>query len=312
MLDYQFGAPRERSPAINLIVIFLMVGLGFVILGPIVGYLIAMPFYNGQLDLLEAIESGKFTDDIKVPLYIMQGSATVIGLIATPAVYMMSRQKRLGDFFSNIRTEATPLLLTVVIVVIFMGVNSIFIEWNAKADFPAFADEFEKWAREREDALGDLTKFLTTFSSNKEFLLAMLVIAVLPAIGEEIVFRGLIQNELRRATNVHVAIWFAAFLFSAIHFQFFGFVPRLLLGALFGYLYYWSGNLTLAIVAHFVNNGVSVVALYMHQRGLLEFDVESSKSMPMNVVAISAVLTVGLLFYFHKYYKDRTSPSHNL
>src|SRR5690606_31679918 len=52
MLDYQFGAPRERSPAINLIVIFLMVGLGFVILGPIVGYLIAMPFYNGQLDLL--------------------------------------------------------------------------------------------------------------------------------------------------------------------------------------------------------------------------------------------------------------------
>ena len=116
----------------------------------------------------------------------------------------------------------------------------------------------------------------------------------------------MIQNELHKATNnIHVSIWFAAVLFSAIHFQFFGFVPRMLLGALFGYLYYWSGSLMLAILAHFVNNAVSVVALYLYQQGTFSFDVESQESAPLNIVIFSALLTVGLLYYFYKYYQDR-------
>ena len=105
--------------------------------------------------------------------------------------------------------------------------------------------------------------------------------------------------------NIHISIWFAAILFSAIHFQFFGFVPRLLLGALFGYLYYWSGSLMLAILAHFVNNAVSVTALYLYQEGQFTFDVESQESAPLNVVILSGILTVGLLYYFYKYYQDR-------
>jgi len=197
-------------------------------------------------------------------------------------------------------------LVTVFLVIIFMAVNSIFIEWNAHVNFPDFLGEFERWAREREDAAAELTKSLTHFASAGELLLALVVIAILPAFGEELVFRGLVQTELHRATkNIHVSIWFAAFLFSAIHFQFFGFVPRLLLGALFGYLYYWSGSLVLAIIAHFVNNAVPVIALYLYQRGTVTFDVESEEAAPLNVVVMSALLTVGLLYYFYKYYQDR-------
>jgi membrane protease YdiL (CAAX protease family) len=102
-----------------------------------------------------------------------------------------------------------------------------------------------------------------------------------------------------------VSIWVAAILFSAIHFQFFGFVPRVLLGALFGYLYYWSGNLWLAILAHFVNNGFSVLAMYFYQQGKLGFDLESPESVPLNAVIISGVLTVALLYYFYKYFENR-------
>jgi membrane protease YdiL (CAAX protease family) len=142
-------------------------------------------------------------------------------------------------------------------------------------------------------------------------LIALVIIAVLPAIGEELVFRGLIQNELFRGTkNIHVSIWIAAFLFSAIHIQFFGFVPRLLLGALFGYLYYWSGNLSLAILAHFVNNAVSVVALYLYQHGKFTFDIESPESAPPNVVIVSTLITAGLLFYFYKYFQARKTSIH--
>lgn len=283
-----------------------MVGLGFVIVGPAIGYLFALPFYHGQTQLIEAIQPPLQDPAIKIPLYIIQAAATGIGLILTPAVYLMTRQRSLGKLFTTKGIDPVPVLITIFVVIIFMGVNSIFIEWNANFDFPDFAERFEQWAREREDSLGELTAFLTQFGSTSEFLLALVVIAILPAIGEEIVFRGLIQNELYRGTrNIHVSIWFAAVLFSAIHFQFFGFVPRMLLGALFGYLYYWSGNLTLAILAHFVNNGVSVTALYMHQQGIFDFDVESQESLPLNVVFISTLLTIGLLYYFYKYYRDQ-------
>lgn len=307
MFENQLGSRQQNHPVINLIVILLMVGLGFVIVGPIIGFFIALPFYDGgMIELAEAIQRPLDNPDVKIPLYIIQGCATFVGLIVAPAIFLIREQRSLGDFLRKEGLGWVPLLVTGVVVIIFMVVNSVFIEWNANFDFPDFAQEFETWAREREDTAADLTRFLTEFGSAGELLLALVIIAVLPAVGEEVVFRGLIQNELYRGTrNIHLSIWVAAILFSAIHFQFFGFVPRLLLGALFGYLYYWSGNLVLAVLAHFVNNGVSVIALYMYQQGKFTFDVESQESAPVNVVILSSVLTAGLLYFFYKYYQDR-------
>jgi membrane protease YdiL (CAAX protease family) len=137
-------------------------------------------------------------------------------------------------------------------------------------------------------------------------LLAVVVIAVLPAIGEELVFRGIIQRELFRGTNnIHVAIWISAAIFSAIHIQFYGFVPRMLLGALFGYLYYWSGNLWMPIIAHFINNGFTVVAMYLYQQGSVKMDIENAEAAPWSSVLFSAVITTALLYFFKKFYEKR-------
>lgn len=297
----------ERPPVVNLIIILGLVGLGFVFVGPVVGYFAAMPFFNGSgEELFEAIQDPINHPEVKVPIYIIQGFATLIGLIVVPALFMARNGRAVAEFFRNQKMEWVPILITVFVVVIFMAVNSVFVEWNSNFRFPEFAREFEAWAREKEDTAAELTEFLTRFKSQGELLIAIIVIAVLPAIGEEIVFRGLIQNELYRATkNIHVSIWIAAVLFSAIHLQFFGFVPRVLLGALFGYLYYWSGNLTLAILAHFVNNGVSVMAMYFYQQGAFEYDMESTESAPVNVVIICTLMTAALLFYFHRYFQHR-------
>lgn len=307
MFENDSGSRPEKPPVINLIIILLMVGLGFVILGPIIGFFFALPFYDGDLaELAEAIQPPLEDPGLKIPLYIVQGFATFVGLVVAPWVYLKRQQRTLGDLFYPARIEWIPSLLTVFVVIIFMAVNSVFIEWNANVDFPEFANNFEEWAKEREDTAAGMTKFLTDFGSPGELLVALVVIAILPAVGEEIVFRGLIQNELYKATrSIHISIWFAAILFSAIHFQFFGFVPRLLLGALFGYLYYWSGSLLLAILAHFVNNGVSIVALYLYQQGTFSFDVESPESQPASIVILSAALTTALLYYFYKYHQDR-------
>lgn len=306
MYENQFGARPDRHPALNLIIIVLMVGLGFVIVGPIVGFFLALPFYDGgMLELAEAIQQPMNDPALKVPLYIIQGGATFFGLVVAPAFFLLNQQKSIRHFFHK-QVEWIPVLVTIVVVIIFMIVNSVFIEWNSNFNFPDFAGGFESWARDRENAAAELTTFLTQFDSSAQLVLALVVIAVLPAVGEEIVFRGLIQNELVRGTNnIHLSIWFAAFLFSAIHMQFFGFVPRLLLGALFGYLYYWSGSLLIAIIAHFVNNAVSVLALYFYQQGTLTFDVESPEAAPASMVILSAALTAGLLYYFYKYYQER-------
>lgn len=307
MLESDLSARPERHPVVNLIIILLFVGLGFVFVGPFIGFFVALPFYDGGMqDMMNAIQDPVSHPELKIPLYIIQGFATLVGLIVAPAVFMTGNQASIIDFFKHRRTDWIPVVVTAFVVVIFMAVNSVFIEWNAGFQFPEFAKEFENWARDRENEATQLTEYLTKFDSTGELIVALLVIAVLPAIGEEIVFRGLIQNELFRATkNIHLSIWIAAILFSAIHMQFFGFVPRVLLGALFGYLYYWSGNLSLAILAHFVNNGVSVVAMYLYQKGTFEFDLETPQAAPANVVMFSAVLTGGLLYYFYKYFEHR-------
>jgi hypothetical protein len=91
----------------------------------------------------------------------------------------------------------------------------------------------------------------------------------LPAIGEELLFRGVLQKLIQKMTgSSHWAIWITATLFSALHLQFFGFLPRLLLGALFGYLLEWTGTLWLPILAHFINNASGVIVFFITGEGL--------------------------------------------
>jgi len=202
-------------------------------------------------------------------------------------------------------------LLTFALVVIFMGFNSIFIEWNANLALPEAWSGFESWARQIERSAQVLTEYLTSFDDGWEIWIALLVIAVLPAIGEEFLFRGLVQNHLKAMTgNIHIAIWLAAFLFSLFHVQFFGLIPRMLLGALFGYLYAWSKNLAFPIIAHFVNNGFTLIMIYLHKKGAVNFDIESTETVPYLTVAVSLIFTSGLLYLFWAHFKkDNVSQS---
>jgi hypothetical protein len=199
------------------------------------------------------------------------------------------------------------LLVIFVIVISFMATNSIFIDWNAHLNFPDSLKGFEQWARERENLAESVTKFLTQFSGLNELAIGFFVIAILPAIGEELVFRGMLQPQLYRSSkNIHVAIWTSALMFSAFHLQFFGFVPRMLLGALFGYLYYWSGNLLMPMFAHFVNNGFSVLMLYLRQQNVTDMDVEAPEAAPWQAVVGFTLLVMVLLIYYKRFFDRKT------
>ena len=293
--------PRERPAVTSVFFILVVTLIGFIFVGPLIGFLLVIPFIDGTLiDFVPKISQPLLHPEVRMPLFIIQACATFFGLVAGPLLYWSAIEKRKAADFVRHKAAVTPLtlVLTAMAVVFFMMPNSVLIEWNAHIEFPDSLKNLETWARQREDYAEELTRFLTTFASPGEFLFGFFVIAVLPAIGEELVFRGMLQPQMQRATkNIHVAIWISAFLFSSLHMQFFGFFPRLLLGALFGYLYYWSGNLIVPMAAHFFNNGFSVVMLYLHQLGKIDIDVESTKAVPWPVVISGTILTFALLVY---------------
>lgn len=294
--------PTDRNPLTTAFLGFGIAMLAFFIVGSLIGVLFAMPFLDGGIDGLMKFASDPTSDPAyRVPLLVMQGVASAVGLIIFPLIFLRIRERNATRYLSERNSDWLIYVLSLAVIIFFMGVNALFIDWNANFTFPEFMRGFEEWARSNEENLAEATIFITRFANVGEFLLAFVVIAIIPAIGEEIVFRGILQRKMIEArVNPHLAIWISAILFSAIHIQFFGFVPRLLLGALFGYLYFWTGDLKIAMFAHFVNNGFTLLMAYLNQLGLVEFDMENSESPELFTVGIFAIITSAILYAIHK------------
>ena len=278
---------------------------GVLLIGNVLAFITALVMSGvGIDDLLEILRNPTAYPEQRTMYIMLQGMASIGGFIIAPLIfyYTLIKGNLIKDFIDFPPNILTILLITFIMVFSFMVANTVFIDWNESVKLPEFLGGFEQWAEELEDSMKILTDYLTEFDSTGYFILTVFVIAVIPGIGEELLFRGFLQNILRRIfKNDHIAIWIAAILFSAIHFQFYGFIPRMLLGALFGYLYLWTGNLLVPIVAHFINNCVSLVALYIYQKGLTDIDVESTEVLPTMYVLIFSALFVVTLLYFKNY-----------
>ena len=205
--------------------------------------------------------------------------------------------------------NSTPVILVLLSTFFFMILNSGVIEWNKSINFPEFMNSFETWAFNKEKELEKITIFLVSFENNWEFLFGILSIALIPGICEEYLFRGVLQkNFYLISKNIHIAVWLSAFFFSALHLQFYGFFPRMLLGVLFGYIYYWSGSILYPMIAHIFNNFFSLTIFYFSQKGLLnenfEVSVNSSPKIPIALILISAVLFIGFMYLLRRYFLD--------
>jgi membrane protease YdiL (CAAX protease family) len=289
----------ERNPWLSLLIIVLL-AFGTAIIAPLIySYLVGFIVGTDYKSMMSAFSSPNLFPELKTPLLIVQLLTSFTSFVLVP-LYFVKRYEA-GQYnkyvqFDNLKPIA--FVTTTALVMAFMIVNSVFIEWNMNVEFP---ESIAALAREMEDKGKVLTEYFTDFHSIPYFLLSLLVIAVVPAIGEELLFRGVIQRQIHRITrNPHLAIWLAAIFFSAFHFQFFGFVPRMFLGALFGYLFIYSGNLIYPILAHFVNNGFTLTMLFLHQRGLVSFDIENTETVPLESVLIFTIIGAGLFAIFYR------------
>lgn len=289
---------------------FLIV-LGFLFVGFFVGQFvgaavsIVLALINGMP--LEGLESNPemMYDYLSLSeVLTSQMLYTIVFTFITPWFYLtVLAKKKLSELNTERGIRPIPAIIAVVGTVSFMLVNAYFIEWNEGIHFPEFMAGFEKWARDLEQQLAEATEKFTTFNNFGEFALGFIAIAILPGIGEELLFRGVLQNSLHRwSKNKHIAIWISAFIFGAIHMQFFGLVPRMMLGAVFGYLYVWSGNIWYPMIAHATNNGLAVTLAYYAQLYESDLNIDDTESLPWYGQLAATVFFIGLMLIFRNYY----------
>lgn len=188
------------------------------------------------------------------------------------------------------------LLLTFLCVFLLTPSISLTGLLNKQMELPSFMEPIESWMRSQEETTEQLTLKLLAGGGIITLFFNLIVIAVAAGVTEEFLFRGALQRIIGNWThNHHIIIWSAAIIFSAFHMQFFGFLPRMLLGAYFGYLLYWTRNIWIPVFAHFVNNAFAVIAMSDTQLKDNEFitgDISTQNLLPYTIVAIVA------LFFF--------------
>lgn len=153
-------------------------------------------------------------------------------------------------------------MLTLVSMLLLSPAISLTGSLNQEMSLPEWMAPLEEWMRRQENLARQATEIFLQNSSYLNLFLNLIVIAVMAGITEEFFFRGALQRILAQWTpNHHTVIWVTAILFSTFHLQFFGFIPRLLLGAYFGYLLYWGRNIWIPVFAHFTNNAFAVIGM---------------------------------------------------
>lgn len=304
-IDKPINISGNYSAAGSFWVVFGLTIAGFFI-GQFISSMFVISFVVINGGSLEALTDTELIFEyVSQPqMLISQAFYTLVFTFLTPWFYLkVIAKKRFRDLYQEYKIPLIPAIFAFLATFAFMFVNTYIVEWNANIDLPESLNGLEQLFKSLEEQMADTTEKFTTFGSFGDFFLGFVVIAVLPGIGEELMFRGVLQNALHKySRNKHIAIWGTAFLFAAIHLQFYGVVPRMMLGALFGYLYVWSGNLWLPIIAHITNNGLAVIFTYYAQLNPTEFNIDDSESMPGWVGIVALLVCVLLLFLLRNYY----------
>lgn len=235
-------------------------------------------------------------------LKLAQGiSSTLIFIVPPIILYAFTRNQPLRRLGFQKPNNYWMFLIGTALMFVSLPVTNLLSDWNEAMRLGPALESLERWMKSMEDTASALTDQMMQVDTLWGLLFNLIVIALIAAVGEELTFRGVLQQALTKRCNPHLAVFLSAFIFSFIHFQFYGFLPRLFLGLVLGYLFYYSGSLWTTILMHFVNNGTAVVIGYLDYKGLADIDVDHFGS-TSNVwmILLSLIVTVGLIYLSSK------------
>jgi membrane protease YdiL (CAAX protease family) len=303
-MNFLYQKKHEKSAYLQLLILCAY-ALAGVIFCSIIGFIILYAMYGQHVisdPLALASGDAKYLNGLKI--FQILSSAGLF--LAPPLLLAWTEGKKIKDFYDFKKPQLNLLGMILLIMVVCMPFMEWTALWNQKMQFPEFLKFVEVWMKAKEEEAMRMTIILLSVANVWDFMLNLFMIALLPAVAEELMFRGGVQRSFSRMfANPHVAIWFTAFIFSAIHMQFYGFLPRILLGAAFGYIYLWSGSLWYAMLAHFLNNGFAVcMAWYMQINHMPLSDADETFHFQWYGYALSGLLALILLWKFKKQTAD--------
>ena len=290
------------NPFSRIIFSILLVIICFFIL-LVIGILVAIPLFGVNLTETIALLSD-FTNPKAIPLLKYFQIIQEFGFFILPPLLaaLFFAVKPFHYLKLNNASRWQAWILTIAIMLSTMPFVNLLIEWNEAMQLPEWLHGIEAWMQKTETQAMELTEAFLAIDSWGEFIFNIMMIALLPAIGEELLFRGLLQRLFNDwFKNIHFAIILAGFLFGAMHMQFFGILPRMALGILFGYLFYWSGSLWLPIFAHFLNNGVAVTISFMEKQGWIGTRFQEFGSSNNLVIIVASIIISALAMYVFWY-----------
>ncbi len=289
---------QRQTPALKLLYFILILAASLFFVN-MLGVLLAFPFYGSSF--LESLSQGyDFSKpDIVSKLKYLQIVNQFALFIIPSLVFSLFAGDKLFRYV-RLKRHISSVFLMFALAVVIVGLP--FINWigevNARMSFPQMFSGIEQWMKSSEAQAAEVTTAFLNTPSLWGFVVNMLMIAILPAIGEELFFRGVLQRIFKEwFGNIHVAVLITAFIFSAIHMQFYGFIPRFLLGIYLGYIFYWSGNLWIPIMIHFMNNGIAVCVAFLSAKGLLKANFDTFGRSDDTFVIVFSAIVVSLLVF---------------
>lgn len=225
-----------------------------------------------------------------------------VSLFIIPSLIIIYLLKTPGESITGMRSlpRIELILLITVLAISIIPLTTFSGIINSSVKIPEWITGVGEWMKEKEDHASKLTGMLITSTGAGSLVINILILAVIPAFGEELIFRGVLQQLLiRMFKSPNLGVWITAVVFSTIHLQFFGFLPRLILGLSFGYIFLWTRNLWLPIIAHFINNSLPVVLIYFSGDKWLNGKGGNFKLHNSWILLLSLLICI-LIFYFLK------------
>jgi uncharacterized protein len=293
---------------------FVMIIISTLILVMIFGIVLAVPIFGG--DTMKNIAlMGTSTDPNIIAMAKYFQIVSQFGFFLIPTIlFAFLDGRNIGSYLKlKTKPDIKTIALAVLAILFLVPLINFIGDINQQMSFPVFLKDIETWMRSSEDSAA---KMMTTFlnvTTVEGLLINVLMMAIIPAIGEEFLFRGVLQKLFHQwSKNTHFAVIFSAFIFSAIHMQFYGFIPRFLLGIFLGYSFVWSGSLWVPIAIHFVNNFAAVLSSYISGPGTGDnfLDTIGTGDSALITVTISILLSsvfIYLIYFFEKK-KHLTQP----
>jgi hypothetical protein len=277
------------------------IGMALTLVLSFAGKLILSP----GLNVLQKSASSMGSSDLAYMRYILIVQDVAVFIIPSTIILRLLRPGTARGLSETKLPELKEIGLVIILAFCIFPVTSFTGQINSVMHFPDFLSGVEGWMIRQEAKANDLLDLLIVADSFPVLLLNLLMIALLPAVAEELIFRGVLQKIFYRIfRSGHLAVWLVSFVFSTIHFQFFGFIPRLILGLVFGYLFYWTGTLWLPVISHFVNNAFPVIIAYVQGVEKLKAPVDMPLLHQIMVLPLALISGVIILIYFRNKRKD--------